>query len=73
MKASELIEKLKRMQALQGDPEVMVLDSHNGGGHPRTLNLGPVLRCIKQEDADEAGDCEERVGERVVLLGFGCY
>lgn len=73
MKASELIEKLKRMQALQGDPEVMVLDGFNGGGHPRALNLGPTLRCITQENADESGDCEDRVGLRVVVIGFGSY
>lgn len=61
------------MQKLQGDPEVMVLDGENGGGHPRSLNLGPVLRTIGAEDADAVAECEGNVGLRVVLIGFGCY
>jgi hypothetical protein len=73
MKVSELIERLKKIQRIQGDPEVMVLDSFNGGGTPRTLNVGPQLRSITQTNADECGDCEDRVGERVTVIGFGSY
>jgi hypothetical protein len=70
MKVQELIEALMK---LPQDQEVMVLDGSNGGGHPRTLNLGPLQRAIRQVDVNETADCEERYGEWVVVLGYGCY
>lgn len=64
---------IKALQALNPEQEVMVLDGFNGGGFPRTINVGPRVRAITEEDADESADCEARVGESVVLMGFGCY
>jgi hypothetical protein len=53
--------------------QVMILDGFNGGGAPRDLNLGPALQAISSEDADATADCEQRIGEKVVVLGYGCY
>lgn len=70
MKVGQLI---KALQAYDPEKEVMILDGFNGGGVPRTINLGPSLREVTQQDADEASDCEELVGETVVHMGYGCY
>ncbi|MCL4722827.1 MAG: hypothetical protein KJZ90_00930 [Rhodocyclaceae bacterium] len=70
MKAGDLI---KELQAFDPEMEVMILDGFNGGGSPRTINLGPSLQTISQQDAKETADCEGRVGESVVRLGYGCY
>lgn len=55
------------------DAEVMILDGNNGGGHYRDINLGPKLCAIRAVDAEACADCEGRVGEPVVVLGYGCY
>lgn len=70
MNVKELIARLSK---LPPETEVMILDSHNGGGYPRELNLGPVLRTIQEDDGVEAADCEDRAGEVVAVVGFGCY
>ena len=53
--------------------EVMVLDGSNGQGSPRIINFGPLLHTITKDHADESGDCENIVGQKVIILGFGCY
>jgi hypothetical protein len=70
MTVQDLIDRLSKQ-----DPSmhVMLLDGPNGSGTPRDLNLGPVTRSIEETDADESADCEGRVGEEVLVLGFGCY
>lgn len=70
MNVGELIQQLQ-----QFDPsmEVMVLDGFNGGGSPRTINLGPSLHAITEKYADMSGDCEGRVGEQIVRMGYGSY
>lgn len=70
MKIKDLIERLQRH-----DPEadVMILDSSNGGGRPREINLGPTEQVITASDADTTADCEHIVGRVVVILGYGCY
>jgi hypothetical protein len=55
------------------DSEVMVLDGFNGGGVPRTINIGPKRHTITSEDTEKTVDCECREGESVVLIGFGSY
>lgn len=69
MKAKDLA----AMLLVNPEKEVMILDGFNGGGSPRTINLGPSVYSITQLDADETGDCEDRVGEEIIRLGFGCY
>ena len=64
---------LEALASVSDDDEIMILDGWNGGGVPRTINLGPVVRTITEADADESADCEDRVGQRVVCLGYGCY
>lgn len=64
---------IRRLQQFPADAEVMILDGFNGGGVPRTLNHGPGLREITPEHAEDSADCEDRVGEQVVTLGYGCY
>lgn len=50
-----------------------LLDSFNGGGSPRTINLGPYPREIEQVDKDYTADCEGRIGETVIVIGYGSY
>lgn len=64
---------IARLQEYSPETEVMVLDGFNGGGVPRDLNLGPTEQVIVAEDEEAAADCEGRVGEKVVVLGYGCY
>jgi hypothetical protein len=70
MTVSELIDQLSDYLP---DIEVMILDGFNGGGTPRTINLGPRASTITPKDAEDAADCEDRVGEPIVVLGYGCY
>ncbi len=56
------------------DMEVMILDSFNGGGEPREINLGPLKRIITKENIDNGADCEDKeVGQTIIVLGYGCY
>lgn len=64
---------IKALQAFDPQKEAMILDGCNGGGTPRTINLGPALREITTQDADEASDCEDLAGQTVVSIGYGCY
>lgn len=66
-------ELMARLSKLDGDQQVMVMDGFNGGGRPRELNFGPVERLVTEEHADDTADCEELVGQKVVVVGFGCY
>lgn len=64
---------IARLNAIKGNPEIMILDGFNGGGFPREINLGPTNYEITKKDADESGDCEEKVGKKVYVMGYGCY
>ena len=69
MKAHELAKTL-----LAGpDKDIMILDGFNGGGIPRTINLGPCDQTITEADANEAADCEGSIGKEVLVIGYGCY
>jgi hypothetical protein len=70
MTVHELITKLLREDM---GSEIMVLDGYNGGGSPRTINLGPHKYAIDKDDADGVADCEGRDGEQVIVIGYGCY
>lgn len=70
MTVRELCERLANHNP---DQPVMILDSFNGGGVPREINLGPTEHVVKTSDAKYAADCEYLVGQSVVVLGFGCY
>lgn len=71
MNKKQFIEHLAKFP---DDTEIMVLDSFNGGGSKRDINFTPSqLRTITQEDEEECGDCKGRVGENVILIGFGFY
>lgn len=70
MKVRELLE---RLAPYDPDTEIMVLDGFNGGGLPRTINLGPMSRQITSDYAREVADCEGLVGKDVLVVGYGCY
>lgn len=70
MTIAELIE---RLAALPPDQSVMILDGFNGDGIPREINFGPTERQLTEPNASQAFDCEGRAGEKVIVLGFGCY
>ena len=68
-------ELIGRLNAIEGNPEVCILDGFNGGGEPRTINLGPHLTKMKptpfvtydDSDIDTDGDGS------VIMMGYGCY
>jgi hypothetical protein len=65
---------IRHLSQFDGKTEVMILDGFNGGGNKRDINLRPSdLLTITKEDSERSGDCEGRVGEQVVVLGYGCY
>jgi len=71
MDVKQLIEHLSKFDK---KTEVMILDGFNGGGNKRDINLTPTnLRTITKEDAEQCGDCEGRVGDKVIVIGYGCY
>ena len=67
MKVHEL---LKRLAGFDPNTEIMVADHDYV---PRTINIGPYLRVVTDNDAEECGDCEGLEGSTVVLIGFGSY
>ena len=69
MKISELI---ARLHSFNPDTEIMIRTGFSGGA-PRTINTGPLFTMLTQSDADEAAECKCRVGEGVVILGYGSY
>lgn len=70
MTVAQLIKQLKYF-----DPnlEVMALDSSNGQGSPREINFGPILKTVTEQNAEDTADCENLYGEKVVVIGYGCY
>jgi len=50
---------------------VMILEW--GSYTPREINLGPLPREIEQVDEDYTADCEWRIGETVIIIGYGNY
>jgi len=65
---------IEHLSKFDDNTEVMILDGFNGCGNKRDINLTPSnLRAITEEDAEDCGDCEGRVGENVIILGYGCY
>ncbi len=71
MTVAEMIAKLQKLP--NQDAQVMILDGSNGGGSPRELNLGPSESSIEEKDAEYTADCEDRVGEKIYVIGYGCY
>jgi hypothetical protein len=73
VKRSELIQWLNKAASIEEDPEVMILDSFNGAGRPREINLGPILQKVTEENAEESEDCADFVNTNVLILGYGFY
>ena len=71
MKISELIAHLQTFDT--PDMDIMILDGFNGGGYPREINYGPKQINIIETDAYATDDCEDKIGETVVIIGYGCY
>lgn len=61
------------LDGFRDDTEVMILDGFNGGGCPRTINIGPCKRKISEENANDSADCEGKIGKDVIVIGYGCY
>ena len=70
MTVGDLVAELLK---LKQDRKIMILDGHNAGGYPRTINFGPARYIIKKSDIEACGDCEERQGEHIYVIGYGCY
>lgn len=67
-------EMLEQLSKLHPDCQLMILDGSNGGGDPRTINLGPIAQPITKANIEHTADCEEiPEGEAVYVIGFGCY
>lgn len=73
MLASEMIARLQRLVETRGDLEVTILDGFNGGGDPRTVNLGPAVRDL--DDPHVRLDCDDINTQHghVIVMAFGCY
>lgn len=67
-----VIELIQYLSKFPSNQEVMILDSFNGGGTPREINLKST-RTITEEMSEETCDCEEKIGQEVIVLGFGNY
>lgn len=67
MNVAELI---TRLQKFDQSTEIAILDGFNGGGSPRTVNLGPYLSKTCGLDLD---DIETPEGCDIIILGFGSY
>lgn len=70
MRVKDLIDTLKNFDQTA---KVMILDGSNGGGCPRTINCGPFMREVTENDQSSTDDCDGLVGHKVVVIGFGCY
>ena len=69
MKAHELAKRLLEMP----NHEITILDGFNGGGDPRSINLGPIKRDLNEPHMNyDTDDIETQTGE-IIVLGFGCY
>lgn len=66
-------ELIARLQTYPGDKQVMILDSFNGAGNPREISLGPTFHEVTEDEANEAADVEDMIGDVVVVMGYGCY
>lgn len=70
MLKAELIAKLAKYP---DDTDIMLLDGENGAGHPREISIGPYEHTINEGNENWTFDCENRTGQKVVVLGFGSY
>lgn len=74
MKVKDLI---ARLQKLDSELEVAILDGFNGDGQPRTINFGPIVdNGIAVYDGDaraDYGDLDTLPGNDIVIMGYGCY
>jgi hypothetical protein len=77
MKVSELIAELSKCDP---DMEVVILDGFNGGGQPRTINLGPckwdaeTLEEMADMDMEpDYSDIYSEPGTPIVIMGYGFY
>lgn len=67
---AELITQLSQFNPKS---HVLVNSGPNGSGSPYDLNQGPISHTITEDDANSTADCENRIGEQIVLIGFGCF
>ncbi len=74
MKVRELIDRLSKFDP---DIEVSILDGNNGGGQPRTINLGPLVYDPKKwprcTEGNDFSDIDTPQGEPIIQMGYGCY
>ncbi len=74
MKVAELIARLQTMDA---EIDIAILDGENGGGFLRRINFGPhrhVRAILQQDQIDNCADFEHLpLGTPIYYMGFGCY
>lgn len=77
MKVRDLIAKLEK---LDPDLEIAILDGFNGGGEPRTINFGPthwnkdrLAEMKKFNIPPDYSDLDVEDGTEIVVMGYGCY
>lgn len=77
MTVGQLIEKLQKFDQTL---EVAILDGFNGGGEPRTINLGPHIESDAESQAmgypktdRDYSDLNTYQGNAIVVMGYGCY
>ena len=75
MKKSEMIHRLNE---IEGDPEITILDGFNAGGQPRTINFGPLLwvqegHTFRGDPRQDYADIESKPGADIIIMGYGFY
>ena len=75
MKVNELISILS---GYNGDADIAILGGENGYGIPREINFGPVEytihdKSLTKSELDNISDINSIVGDKIVIIGFGCY
>lgn len=66
-------ELIARLSEFPMDKRVMILDGFNAGGYPREINVGPIKQTVTKDDVENCADCEGLKGQKVVVIGYGCY
>ena len=59
---------INRLNEYPPDMEVAILDGFNGGGDPRTINMGPTLR-----SEGDYEDIKSKPGTPILVMGYGSY
>jgi len=74
MKVKDLI---ARLQEMDPDVDIAILDGTNGDGNLRRINYGPhknLQATLQPHMIEDCSDFEHMdIGTKIYYMGFGCY